>query len=166
MNLNILRPGYIYNSILEVDLHALFGIGIRGIIIDIDNTLTEWHSPDLSSEAELWLEQAVREGISICFVSNNSPGRARTVADRAGVPFVANAQKPRRRSFRRAMEIMGKAPRQTAVIGDQLFTDILGGNRMGLLTILVTPISRREFIGTRLVRLLEALFIKRLKRLQ
>jgi HAD superfamily phosphatase (TIGR01668 family) len=161
MNFDLLRPGRIYGSILDVSLAELSRLGIRGIIIDIDNTLTEWHSPILPEGAAAWLEQAGREGIRLCFVSNNSARRARDVADKAGIPFVAKAQKPRRRSFRKAMEIMSTAPGQTAVIGDQLFTDILGGNRMGLLTILVTPISRREFFGTRLMRLVEAIFLRR-----
>ncbi len=158
----LLRPGRICGSILDVSLPELSRMGIRGIIIDIDNTLTEWHSPILPEGAAAWLEQAGREDIRLCFVSNNSARRARDVADKAGIPFVAKAQKPRRRSFRKAMEIMGTAPGQTAVIGDQLFTDILGGNRMGLLTILVTPISRHEFFGTRLMRLVEAVFIRRM----
>lgn len=162
MNLDLLRPKYTSDSLLDVSLPDLSGMGIGGIIIDIDNTLTEWHSPILSEKAAVWLEQAVREGIRICFVSNNSPRRVQEVADKAGIPFVASAQKPRRHSFKRAMEIMGTTAGQTAVIGDQLFTDILGGNRMGLLTILVTPISSREFFGTRLMRLVEAFFLKRL----
>jgi hypothetical protein len=136
-------------------------MGIRGMIIDIDNTLTAWHSPVLTEEARDWLQRAGRQGIRICLVSNNSSRWAQAVAEQAGIPFVAGAQKPRRHSFRRAMQIMETTPEQTAVIGDQIFTDILGGNRMGLLTVLVTPISRREFFGTRLVRLLEALFIRR-----
>jgi HAD superfamily phosphatase (TIGR01668 family) len=162
MSIDLLRPGRICGSILDVSLQELSRTGIKGIIIDIDNTLTEWHSPILPEGAAAWLEQAGREGIQLCFVSNNSARRARDVADKAGIPFVAKAQKPRRRSFKKAMEIMGTTPGQTAVIGDQLFTDILGGNRMGMLTILVTPISRREFFGTRLMRLVEAIFLRRL----
>jgi len=83
------------------------------------------------------------------------------VAERADVPFIARARKPRRRSFRRAMELMGTKPETTAVIGDQLFTDMLGGNRLGLFTILVTPISKEEFIGTRFMRFLEKLILKK-----
>jgi len=162
MNFDLLRPRRVYGSILDISLPELSRMGIRGIIIDIDNTLTEWHSPILPEGAAAWLEWAGQEGIRLCFVSNNSARRARDVADKVGIPFVAKAQKPRRRSFRMAMEIMGTAPGQTAVIGDQLFTDILGGNRMGLLTILVTPISRREFFGTRVMRLVEAIFIRRM----
>jgi HAD superfamily phosphatase (TIGR01668 family) len=146
---------------LDVSLPELFRMGIRGIVIDIDNTLTEWRSPILPDGAAIWLEQAGREGIRLCFVSNNSARHFRDVADQLGIPFVAKAQKPRRHSFRRAMEIMGTTPEQTAMIGDQLFTDILGGNRMGMLTVLVTPISGREFFGTRLMRLVEALFVRR-----
>ena len=164
MSFDLLRPGRIYGSLLDVSLPELSRMGIRGIIIDIDNTLTEWRSPILSEDAAAWLEQAGREGIRLCFLSNNSARYFRDVAEKTGIPFVAKAQKPRRHSFRKAMEIMKTTPGQTAVIGDQLFTDILGGNRMGLLTILVTPISRREFFGTRLMRLVEALFVKKIKR--
>ena len=164
ISLELIRPGRIYDSLPEVSLPELSRMGIRGIIIDIDNTLTEWRSPILSEETADWLEQAGREGIRLCFLSNNSARYFRDVAKKAGIPFVAKAQKPRRHSFRKAMEIMKTTPGQTAVIGDQLFTDILGGNRMGLLTILVTPISRREFFGTRLMRLVEALFLKKVKR--
>jgi HAD superfamily phosphatase (TIGR01668 family) len=162
IGIKLLRPGRICGSMADVSLTELSRMGIKGIIVDIDNTLTEWHSPILPKGAAVWLEQAGRQGIRLCFVSNNSVRRAQDVADKAGIPFVAKAQKPRRRSFKKAMEIMGTAPGQTAVIGDQLFTDILGGNRMGLLTILVTPISRHEFFGTRLMRLVEGLFLRRL----
>jgi len=162
MRFDLLRPGRICGSILDVSLSELSRKGIKGIILDIDNTLTEWRSPILPGGAAAWLKQAGQDGIRLCFVSNNSARRARDVADKAGIPFVAKAQKPRRRSFKKAMEIMDTTPGQTAVIGDQLFTDILGGNRMGMLTILVTPISRHEFFGTRLMRLVEAIFLRRM----
>jgi HAD superfamily phosphatase (TIGR01668 family) len=162
-SLDLLRPWRIYDSIADVSLTELSRLGIGGIIIDIDNTLTEWRSPFMPEAAAAWLEQADREQIKICCMSNNSARYFRDFARRAGVPFIPKAQKPRRHSFRKAMEIMGTTPGQTAVIGDQLFTDILGGNRMRLLTILVTPISKREFFGTRLMRLVEAQFIRKLK---
>jgi HAD superfamily phosphatase (TIGR01668 family) len=146
---------------LDISPPELYRRGIRGIIIDIDNTLTEWRSPILPEGTAGWLQRAGRDGIKLCFVSNNSARHFRDVAEKLVIPFVAKAQKPRRHSFRMAMKIMGTTPEQTAVIGDQLFTDILGGNRMGMLTILVTPISDREFFGTRLMRLVERLFVRR-----
>ncbi len=72
-----------------------------------------------------------------------------------GLPAVTGALKPRRGALRRALSVMGTAPETTALVGDQLFTDILGGNRLGLYTILVRPQSRKEFVLTRLVRRVE-----------
>lgn len=158
--MNLLRPNRIYRSVLEIPLEDLLRAGIRGMIIDLDNTLTEWRNPVLSQETVAWLERAKNLGFRVCFVSNNSTRRVQEVAQRLGFPFVARAQKPRRRSFRHALEIMGTRAEETAVIGDQIFTDVLGGNRAGLYTILVAPISRREFFGTRLMRLLERLILK------
>ncbi len=159
MNFNLLRPKQVYHSILEISPEELFRTGMRGMIIDLDNTLTEWQNPVLSEKTISWLEKAKCLGFQLCFVSNNSTRRVQEVAQRMEIPFVARAQKPRRWSFRRALEIMGTRPEETAVIGDQIFTDILGGNRLGLYTILVPPINRREFFGTRLMRLLEAIIL-------
>lgn len=159
MVLSLLRPRLIYNSIFDIPLAELHQTGIRGLIFDLDNTLTEWDNPELSEETVEWLKEAKDVGHRMCFVSNNSDHRVREVADLVQVPFVARAGKPRRRSFRRALEIMRTSREETAVIGDQLFTDMLGGNRLGLLTILVTPISKHEFIGTRFVRLIEKIIL-------
>ncbi len=159
MILDLFRPKQIYNSIFDIPLERLYRDGIRGVIIDLDNTLTEWNNPELSRQTVDWLQRAERIGLRLCFVSNNSDERVRRIAERVGVPFVARARKPRRRSFLRAMELMQTGKEETAVIGDQVFTDMLGGNRLGLLTILVTPISKKEFIGTRFMRLLERLIL-------
>lgn len=159
--MHLLFPRQIYKTIFDIPLSELYTFGLRGIILDLDNTLTEWNNPQLSGETTDWLDRAAKTGFKLCFVSNNSDYRVREVAEQAGVPFVARARKPRRRSFRRAMELMGTKPETTAVVGDQLFTDMLGGNRLGMFTILVTPISKQEFIGTRFVRVLENLILKR-----
>jgi HAD superfamily phosphatase (TIGR01668 family) len=81
------------------------------------------------------------------------------------IDFILGATKPRRKGYRLALARMGTAPEQTAFVGDQIFTDVLGGNRMGLYTILVPPLSKREFMGTRLIsRRLEQLLFFYLKR--
>lgn len=159
--MDLLLPMKTYNTVFDIPLVQLYTFGIRGIIFDLDNTLTEWNNPELSLETISWLEGAKKMGFSMCFVSNNSDVRVREVADLVQIPFVARAGKPRRRSFRRAMELMQTKPENTAVVGDQIFTDILGGNRLGLFTVLVFPISKKEFIGTRLVRLIEKIVLKR-----
>ncbi|MGB3913677.1 MAG: YqeG family HAD IIIA-type phosphatase [Thermacetogeniaceae bacterium] len=162
--MNFLLPKKTYNTIFDIPLVQLYTDGIRAIIFDLDNTLTEWNSPELSKETISWLENAKKIGFKMCFVSNNSDLRVKEIADLVDIPFVAWAKKPRRRSFRKAMALMATKPEQTAVVGDQIFTDILGGNRLGLFTVLVSPISRKEFVGTRLVRLLEKIILERNKR--
>lgn len=163
MKVALLRPKRIYKTIFDIPLEELYNCGLRGIIIDLDNTLTELNNPDLSKETVAWLKHALNIGFQLCFVSNNSKRRVQEMAGKVNVPFVARARKPRRRSFRNALKIMQTAPEETVVIGDQLFTDILGGNRLGLYTILVRPLSKREFFGTRLVRCIEKLFLPRLE---
>ncbi|MDD3705135.1 MAG: HAD hydrolase-like protein [Clostridiaceae bacterium] len=77
------------------------------------------------------------------------------------LPAVYKAIKPSKTAFRRAMKLMNSVPANTAVIGDQIFTDVLGGNRLGLYTILVAPISDKEFIWTRIIRKLERHILKK-----
>ena len=162
--MNFLLPKKTYNTIFDIPLVQLYTDGIRAIIFDLDNTLTEWNSPELSKETISWLENAKKIGFKMCFVSNNSDLRVKEIADLVDIPFVAWAKKPRRRSFRKAMDLMDTKPEHTAVVGDQIFTDILGGNRLGLFTVLVSPISKKEFVGTRLVRLIEKIILERNKR--
>lgn len=152
-------PSQKFDSIFDIPLRELIASGIKGLIFDLDNTLTEWNK-ELSSETTAWLKDAKNIGFKLCFVSNNSDIRVREVADVVDVPFVARAGKPLRRSFRKAMGLMRTTTDTTAVVGDQIFTDIWGGNRLGLLTILVSPISSKEFLGTRVVRLLENILLK------
>lgn len=156
----LLRPNLFVNSVTDINLDDLEQQGIRALIIDLDNTITEWQNRSLSQPMIDWFAGLSDRGFKSCLVSNNNRQRVAVVAETLGIPFIFKASKPRRRAFRQAMALLGTGPAETAVIGDQLFTDVLGGNRLGLLTILVTPISRREFIGTRMVRVVEGLVIR------
>jgi uncharacterized protein len=131
--------------------------GIRGVILDLDNTVVAWNARTPSPEAQAWVRRLLAEGVRVCIVSNNFSGRTQAIGDLLGVPVVAGAVKPIPWAFRRAMAIMGTPPARTALVGDQLFTDVLGGNILGLYTILVEPLSTQEFPTTRLVRRLERL---------
>ena len=97
-------------------------------------------------------------------VSRGGSGRVREFAENLGIKFVAGVPKPRRTPFKKAMALMGTSPEETVVIGDQLFTDILGGNRCGCYTILVTPQAKKEFFSTKIVRRIERKVILRLQR--
>lgn len=152
-----LRPDAEADSIYAVDPSALRARGIRGVILDLDNTIVPWGAWDVPAALGPWIAAARSAGLRLCIVSNNAGARVAHLAAALDLPAVPGAWKPRRRALRRALGLMGTAPDATALIGDQVFTDVLGGNRLGLHTILVRPQARREFVLTRLTRLAERL---------
>mgnify|MGYP000864616568 CR=1 FL=1 len=157
-----LIPDERVRSIYDIQLDRLKEKGIYSLIIDLDNTLTAWNSPEVSPALRQWVKRAKSEGFKICLLSNNGEKRVEKYAKELDIIPIWKAGKPGRRGFRKALEHLGCKEEDCAVIGDQIFTDMIGGNRVGLYTILVTPIARKEFIGTRLVRLLEGIVLKRL----
>lgn len=153
--LSKLRPSARHDSITHIDLKALQRKGIRALLLDLDNTLVAYRSHRAKSGIRSWVRHAKRLGIKPVILSNNNRDRVQKIANKLEVPFVCGARKPLRSGYQRALAAVGADPAQTAAVGDQLFTDVLGGNRAGLLTILVRPMDRKEFIGTRFVRPLE-----------
>lgn len=159
-----MKPAKMVDSVYDIDLQHLKELGIRGIITDLDNTLVAWRSREVNELLTQWVEKVRAAGLKIAVVSNNSSARVQELAEKLGVAYVAKAVKPRRSAFHKIADEFGLAPENVAVVGDQLFTDILGGNRCGMYTILVTPLSKQEFIGTKIVRCFERLFVKRVKK--
>lgn len=139
--------------------------GIDALIIDLDNTLSRWNDRGCDQEVAAWLQGVRAAGIAVCVVSNNGPERVGAFCARLGadVPWIAHARKPLRAGYRRALQRLRADPARTAVIGDQVFTDVLGARRAGLRAILVRPLARREFPLTRLLRLVEAHWLRRLQ---
>jgi HAD superfamily phosphatase (TIGR01668 family) len=153
---NLLKPSLLADVVWEIDLAALWERGVRGLILDLDNTLVDWNGSRVRPEVRGWLEAARRKGMRLAMASNAIGGRRVVeVAGELGVPVVKQAGKPFPAAFRRAMAVMGTESSTTCAIGDQVFTDVLGANWLGLTTVLVRPLSRRESPHTRLVRLLE-----------
>lgn len=163
--LRLLTPNRYLTSIHALQPAELAAQGISGLIVDLDNTLIPWDggNPGDRRLADL-VSSFADAGIKVCIVSNNWGPRVDAFGEALHVPVVGRAMKPRRGSFRRAMELLGTGTDETAVVGDQIFTDILGGNRLGLYTILVRPMSPREFIGTKIVRRLERMVLSALSR--
>lgn len=152
-------PDQIAGGLLDIDLGALKAAGVRGVLVDIDNTLAPWDSTEVAGELQEWVKQA-GQVLKVCVLSNSSKRtRVRKLAQLLGVPCVWPAGKPWPIAFRRALALTGTAPDETVMIGDQLFTDILGANLYGLRTILVRPLGTNEFIGTKLTRLVERVVI-------
>lgn len=164
MILRWLTPKRYVDSVLMIAPAHLVAEGIRGVILDLDNTVVAWDAAAPAPEVRLWMRTLRDAGVHACIVSNNFTGRAQAIGRLLDIPAVAGAVKPTPWAFRRAMALMGTRADQTALIGDQLFTDVLGGNLLGLYTILVEPLTTQEFPTTKLVRRLERFFRARLLR--
>lgn len=153
---------YRYARVIEdIDPGALRADGIRGVILDLDNTIVPWNALQPTPAVERWIAALVDSGVQVCIVSNNFTGRVRAIAEHLNIPVVTGAIKPTPWAFRKAMRVMGTTSQETALVGDQLFTDVLGGNLLGVRTILVDPLSAREFPTTMVIRRIERLIRRR-----
>ncbi len=158
--LKYLQPNMYVSSVNKIDLDRLHALGIKGLVLDVDNTLLPWRDRTSTQFLASTLTRITDFGMKVCILSNARDKRVRELFADLGIPAIGRAGKPRKRAFRKALDVLNTCSEETAVVGDQLFTDILGGNRMGLYTILVVPISRREFFGTRLARRVESKVLK------
>lgn len=136
-----LFPDAFYESVLDIRPQALTQRGITLLLADLDNTLVPYKVPVPSVELIAWREEMEAGGVQVFLLSNSrKPGRPGRFARELGIPFLGHAGKPKRGGFLKAMEQMGRTPEQTAIIGDQIFTDILGGNRSDITSVLIRPI--------------------------
>lgn len=148
-------PHLAVRRVSDIPLDLLAARGIRGVLFDLDNTLVPYGSSEVPDDVARWLEQFRARGLQGALVSNSLPGRARRLAQQLGWPAVGGWPKPNPGRLRRAMAVLGTTPATTALVGDQLFTDVWPGNRLGLFTVLVEPLQPREFVTTRVARWLE-----------
>lgn len=163
----LLTPTFVVETVKDEALQpdALQARGIHAIITDLDNTLVPWRHYDIAPGVVEWLARLEVAGIKICIASNTiHTERLQQLAETMNIPFVDRVRKPGTSGFRRAMSLMGAERKNTAVFGDQIFTDMLAGNRMHLTTILLRPpLSKEEFISTQFVRYIENFVIRRLR---
>jgi len=163
--LKIFYPKMYISSILQIEPELLKKKNIKGVLLDLDNTIIRRDEDGFTPEVSEWLSGLRSEGFKLGIVSNNSRKRVGTIAGSMSLPAVHRAVKPYVGSFRRALNLLGTSAGETALVGDQIFTDILGGNLTGLYTILVVPMKGREFLGTRLfTRPLEKILLARVKK--
>jgi hypothetical protein len=160
----LLTPDYIVRHVTDLTPEWFIAQGIHAVISDLDNTLVCWHNDDITDDVSAWVISLQSAGIRVCLASNTRRlPRLNTLAQQLAVLHVPHsAKKPSTRGLRHALSLLESAPEETAMVGDQLLTDILAGNRLRLTTILVNPLSPKEFIGTRLIsRPLERLLLRR-----
>ncbi len=154
-------PDHYYESIYDIDLFHLREDGIKGFILDLDNTIVARNSSTVSDDLKHWLDLLKEHDIEACILSNNWKQRVSSIAEQVELPLVARAAKPRKGAFKRALDVLGTGKEETVVVGDQIFTDVFGGNIAGLRTILVMPMSNHDGIHTKFLRHLERLVMKR-----
>ena len=155
----VLRPDAFAQRLSSVSLEDLSAAGIAGIIVDLDNTLVGYGQDHLSVDDAAWIAAARARGLRICLVSNNFTGRVERVAQELGVPAISSALKPLPRAFALALRELGTPKDRTVVVGDQLFTDVLGAKLVGLRCILTEPLVAHDWYGTRVLRFFERLLL-------
>ena len=153
--LQYVTPDAQVESVEQISAAWLTRSGIRGLVLDLDNTLVPWNTADVSGPVGSWVRELAAAGIASCVLTNNYTRRATEVAQLLAIPIIKAAFKPSPAAFRGALRVMSLPADQVAVVGDQLFTDVLGGKLVGMRAILVEPLSAREFFTTKFVRWLE-----------
>lgn len=160
-----LIPRLRVRTVYDINLVELKNNGYKGIITDLDNTLVGAKEPLATPELITWLEQAKQMGFQVVIVSNNDHLRVSRFATPIQIPFVNSARKPLQRAFHQALKLMKLTPEQAVVVGDQMLTDVFGGNRIGMFTILVDPIAvQDEGWMTRMNRRVERIVTARLRK--
>ena len=142
--LGFIAPHYRIASVLELTPERLRGLGLENLLLDADCTLKRYRSEQSAPGVAEWLDTLRQAGFGLCLVSNGLGERIGQFAERVGLPFVARAWKPLPLGCRRAMRKMGFRRENTAMVGDQLFADIMAGRLAGLTTFLVDPIHPEE----------------------
>ena len=149
------EPYRIFSSVKEITPEFLRGQGVRALILDVDNTLTLPEQQSVAPDIKNWLTDMKSHSIGLAIVSNNSRERIEPFARRIGVMFISKAKKPLPGGYKKAVRLMGMKPEQVAVVGDQIYTDVLGARMSGLKAWLVEPFVQEEKAFFRFKRRME-----------
>ncbi len=153
--LRVVRPDVHVETVADVTPALLEELGVRGVLVDLDDTLIASNADAPSPSAEAWLRSLREAGIRVVILSNGERKRVHELAERFGLPAFALVGKPFWFAFRRGLAALGTPRDASAMVGDQLFTDVLGANCAGLTSILVRPLTPGKLPHTRLARRLE-----------
>lgn len=160
----LVTPTYRVYSVVELTPERLRLWGLSALLLDVDCTLTRYRRGEPTLEVLAWIEQLRLEGFGLCLVSNGMGPRIRHFAERLGLPCVASAMKPLPWGIWSALEKLQAEPSQAAMVGDQLFADIMAGRLAGIRSILVEPMHPEEEPWfTRLKRWPERVVLARLE---
>ena len=154
-----LYPKIYLNNVKEITYELLQENNIKGLILDVDNTLIDYYK-NMPEGVEQWCKDLQKRNIKFCIASNsNKREKIKGVSEKLGIPYVFFAKKPLKMELNRAKNIMRLKSEEVAVVGDQIFTDVLGANRCKMFSILVEPIKEKDILITIIKRPIEN-FIK------
>lgn len=157
-------PEYYFKAFNEASAEFLLGIGVKGIVLDVDNTLEPYENPLPGEHVKAWLSDLRDNGISAAIVSNNGGERINLFNSELGLPVYYKAKKPFKKNVLNAMRDMGTTKENTVLMGDQVFTDVWAAHNTGIRAILVPPINDKRDIFTKFKRLLEKPILKKYKK--
>ena len=157
-------PNQFAKTVFEIKPEDLKAKGIKAIITDLDNTLVEWDRTHPTEKVKAWFKEMMDAGIQITVVSNNNESRCQIFTQSLGVDFIPAARKPLAKSFMEATRRMGVEKEEVVVMGDQVLTDVLGGNRAGYHTILVVPVAQTDGFWTKINRKIERMILNKFKK--
>ena len=157
----LFKPCTIFNRITDIPIDYLISMGIKGVALDADNTLSTHHSQTPHDGVTDWLKRARESGLKLMMVSNANKNRVTPFANKLGLEFTSLSCKPLPVGFIRAARKMGLKRGEVAAIGDQIFTDVMGANLAGVKPILVIPIKVEDGASFKLRRRLERPLIER-----
>lgn len=150
----------VYRRITDIDIEFLKQNNIGTLLLDVDNTLSTHHGTKLVDGLTEWLDSMKAEGINLVVVSNSRKWRIEPFAGKIGLPFVSLACKPLPFGYLKAVKMLGAEKKQCAIIGDQIFTDVLGANLYGIKSLLVRPIKLEDGTSFKIRRYFEKKILK------
>jgi HAD superfamily phosphatase (TIGR01668 family) len=155
-------PKSYFKSVIDINIDFLLKNNIKGVLLDIDNTLLD-HKNNIVQGLEKWVEEAKSKNIKFCILSNtNSKKKAEKMSKLLDIPYVYFAKKPLKFGFNKAKAILKiEDSKEIAVIGDQVMTDVWGANRSGMYSILVEPINENDIWVTKINRMFERRILKK-----
>ena len=154
-------PSLYLDSVKNINPTLLKKNNIKGLILDVDNTLIDYYR-NLVEGAEKWCEELKNEGIKCIILSNsNKKRKVEEVAEKLNIDYIMFAKKPLKSGFKRALSKLELKPEEVAVVGDQLFTDVIGAKRMNMFSILVKQVGEKDIFITKLKRPIENAIIKK-----
>lgn len=161
-SVEILRGAAAPAGLCAIPLERIATRGYRGIILDLDNTSCAYGDAEVAEGVAEWVAAAQAAGLRIVLLSNNFSERVEAIGAQLSVATVPRALKPLPFGFWRALRLLGTRRHETVVIGDQLFTDVLGAKLIGVDAILTEPLAPHDFVLTRVLRLLERMLFRRI----